>query len=270
MTRNTVALRLAICGPGVVTGVSGMGVWKGRQRLSISGRNGFTLIETILVVVLVALLLSLILPSLQNTKKLAGGARSSSNLRSHASVLAVYAADYDDLFPYLTDPKATRSVVRCESAGIAVSILYFEASRYWRIGLADSYYQGAWNSSAFFTPYRVGEGRAEYLLSCTTIADPRYYSSEEAQAPPQNLRPVRGTEVHFPSAKGLLVEHSFALPSVSPRVAFGDGSASVLQQDRFLAGLRSGDGLFWNFTLHYPNREPICHTVNGVRGRDVR
>ena len=68
----------------------------------ISGRTcrgGFTLIELLVVVAIIALLVTILMPALDQAKKLARMSICMSNLRSGAMTIHVYAADFDGVIP---------------------------------------------------------------------------------------------------------------------------------------------------------------------------
>jgi prepilin-type N-terminal cleavage/methylation domain-containing protein/prepilin-type processing-associated H-X9-DG protein len=69
-------------------------------------QHGFTLIELLVVIAIISLLVSILLPSLQNAKELARQALCKTNLRQIALGGLFYAEDFDDTLPpaYTTEP----------------------------------------------------------------------------------------------------------------------------------------------------------------------
>ncbi|GJQ30088.1 MAG: hypothetical protein HBSAPP03_19720 [Phycisphaerae bacterium] len=248
--------------------------------LMIGGKRGFTLPELLVAVALAGTLIALLLPSLSNVRRGGRETVSLSNLRQHAATLAAYAGEHRDLFPYLTDPNATWSVIRCESAGIVVTARYFEAAEVWWIGLADGYYNGNWRSPTFRSPLEPPEVTGgSYVLSCTTYALPEYFTSENRLDPPSQLRPVTLTSVLFPSAKGVLTDGScdnadggtYERDTARFMAALADGHAAAFDAARHLGPqLGPGDGPYLAYGAHWPWWVPMTHTYAGVRGRDVR
>lgn len=62
-------------------------------------RNAFTLIELLVVIAIISLLVSILLPSLQNAKKLAIRVTCAANLHSQGTGMHMYMSDYDAKFP---------------------------------------------------------------------------------------------------------------------------------------------------------------------------
>ncbi len=245
------------------------------------GRAAFTLVELILVIALIALLAALLVPSLGGSRRSARMTGTLSNLRHHGTIFAAYTAEHRDQFPALTDPLATYSVIRTPSGSIAVSSLYFGVDVFWWIGLAEQYYAGAWNGPLFRSPLATSNiGPNAYLMSCTLIAAPEYYNPETRQALPAQLRPVRATEVVWPSQKGILVDGMVQRPDyihstrgdLDAIMCTADGRAGLFSTARdILPQYGLGDGPDQQaYGAHWPSFLPTTHTIDGVRGRDIR
>jgi prepilin-type N-terminal cleavage/methylation domain-containing protein len=241
-------------------------------------RRGFTLTELILVIALVAVLVALVSPSLSRVHLGAREAGTLSNLRQHAGVFASYGSEFADMFPYVTDPRATYSVVRCPSAGVSTTSRYFGAGTYWWLALSDGYYNGNWRSPAFGSPLNPRSRTApSYVMACSLIASPEYYNPATRTAPPEQLRPVRNGEVLFPHAKGILVDGSLFSPQAlnggretNPfYAAFADGHARRHNASDLLPQMQTGDGPYPDHGADFPWITAATHTLNGVRGRDV-
>lgn len=69
------------------------------RSLNTAGKKGFTLIELLVVIAIISLLVSILLPSLQQAKALAGQVVCASNLRNLGIGYAYYANDFDGYIP---------------------------------------------------------------------------------------------------------------------------------------------------------------------------
>lgn len=233
--------------------------------------RGVTLVETVLVVLIVAIVAALALPSLARARFGVRRAVSIANLRSHTGVVSAYLNDSSDVYPYLTDPQATYSVLRCGDQ--AVDLVYFELTFLWNIGLGEAYYGGSCQSPSFNPPGFPPLPGSLYYFSSSFLASPEFWNQSTRTGPDQ-WRAVRASEVLFPSSKGVFWNRA-AFPGVSianyrtdlAEAAMADGSALAAPPSTFLPGYRNGEG-------PYPGAHqsgyglPVLHTVDGVRGRD--
>jgi prepilin-type N-terminal cleavage/methylation domain-containing protein len=234
--------------------------------------RGLTIIEVLVVVAILGVILALSVPTVARVRNHGRANVTVANLRSHTVVATSYTTDYQDAFPVLTDAGASYSVVRCESAGIAVRVPYFGAFNLWNIALADQYYNGSFQNRSFQSGWDSASmwPGATLHWACSFLADPAYFDLTTRRAPPAQLRPTRASEVVFPSQKSLLTAYT---PWVRFRRVFGgtlDGRASEFRDAELHADVRSGDGPYPQFGFHWPSFTPMTHTVHGVRGRDVR
>lgn len=252
--------------------------------------RGFTIVETILVIAIAGVLLSLLLPSLSRVRDRARELRSLANLRSHAAVFGAYASDEDDHMPYFVDPRATYSVVRCDGLGRSFRTRYFGAHAMWSYALADRYYDGNAHHDSFYPPgYPQGlEGAADvragssrYWYPCAFIAAPEYWNPRTRTGPEQ-WAATRHSAALFPADKALLIAWyplELDLPDPVPPpstlgylampLALMDGSAQSVALDRLTAGYSNGDGMFGKAFVHLIDFPFGMHTIDGVRGRDV-
>ena len=68
--------------------------------------TGFTLIELLVVIAIISLLVSILLPSLNQAKELARRAVCAMNLRAIGQVVHLYAEDYEESFPVTNGPSS--------------------------------------------------------------------------------------------------------------------------------------------------------------------
>lgn len=237
-----------------------------------TGARAFTIIELLVTIATIAIIISLTMPALARIRHSTRGTVTTSNLRQVAAVFSSYHADWNDLYPVLTDARATLSVIRCESAGVAVRSKYFNASLHWPVGLADQYLQGVWTSRAYNSAWDVDVPRhyASLRWACSFVADPAYFNRSSRLPPPDQLRPVQASEVLFPAAKALLT-------AITPWDLYGeiyaslvDGSEGRFARAQIVPDIPSADGAFFPFTDHMFADVPLTHTRLGVRGRDLR
>ncbi|MBK7405471.1 MAG: prepilin-type N-terminal cleavage/methylation domain-containing protein [Phycisphaerales bacterium] len=238
-----------------------------------SDRRGFTLVESLLVVVLVGLLTALLLPVLAHARASVRDVMSVANMRTHAQVLAAYAVDWDDYYPALADPDATWSIIR--GGGQIQTCRYFESVLFWNIGLCDQYYDGVVDHESFRHPAAHPDANApldvSYLLSSAFLASPAYWE-EKTRIGPSQWGPSRLSSVVFASDKAAIVEvhPDRGLPTIVVKrgigVAFVDGSGGRFDADDLVKPYLHGDGTWWGTWL--PVGVYGMHTVEGWSGRD--
>ncbi len=245
--------------------------------------RGFSLLETLVVCAMVAILIGMCLPILQRARFSSRESRNLANLRTHTQLFLAYSAAHRDSMPSFMDTKHPLSTFTT-SSGLIATFPYFFAATYWNIALADELYDGRWNSPVFTTPYAAGDAPtwSQYQWSCDFITDPKYHSPSH-RPPPAQLRSVRIDEVLYPSVKVMFSAQRpfatrFAVSGASPldaaHVSLSDGRAiSVMAKDTTPLS-QGGDGHYpeWGSMTaeHHGGLYVGTHTPNGVRGRDLR
>ncbi len=243
----------------------------------IAAARGFTLLEMMLTISCIALLIALLSPSLHRVRAGAMQTKTLTNLRSSAGILTQYTTDWREAFHAFTDPRATTTILRLAD-GRAVSIeIYFISGQLWTWALADRYLDSNPFPSFVFdaeTWARTGgPGGSPFFMPCTYFAAPEYWNPSTRTGPAQ-FRGVRVHEVVFPSGKSLLVNPAPFVAAPSARtlipLAFADGRASAPPLAEIPAGYERGDGSSIPPALHLYDFYAAMHTIDGVRGRDLR
>ena len=239
----------------------------------IPSRAGMPLIETLLVIALIGLLMALLLPSLSGAKRSALQTKSASNARSHATVFAAYAADYKDMSPYITDPNARRTVIRCVSGNVAGLVRYFQACTAWKAALGDAYYGGC-SSLSFLDPVPESTYKS-YFYPCVFITHPDYWDARTRLAGNSQWTPTRVGDVTYPSHKAWVSSDFYPPPDSGPGetrvvLAFVDGHSGVFNDAKVNPRSLGAEGrdAYFEYTIHY-DLQGILHTDDGVRGRDI-
>ncbi len=238
--------------------------------------RAFTLVELVLVIGIIGLLISLLLPAIGGVYERARGARTLANLRTHATAMASYTADWDDQFLAMTDP--AKDITTVEVGGREYRLSYWSPTIVWPLGLLDAYYDGQMtNPSLMEDDEGVAQpwGNWAYEFSASFLARPEFWNRETREGVNQ-LGPTRLGEVLYPSRKGIFVV-SADLPGSDYqarqldrrwRIGFVDTSArSVLQRD-LNPGYATGEGDYGSGggTIGFP----VTHTIDGVRGSDLK
>jgi prepilin-type N-terminal cleavage/methylation domain-containing protein len=92
-------------------------------------RKGFTLIELLVVVAIIALLISILLPSLRDAKEQAKVAKCLANLRSLMQATIMYFQDYNDAMPFVIGTTGGTAVCSWSYGGKT-------SSEWWKTGFA--------------------------------------------------------------------------------------------------------------------------------------
>ncbi len=249
-------------------------------------RGGFTLLELLLVIALVGILVTLLLPTLGLTRDRAMQTKAMSDLRQHATVMGMYAGDWDDLFPFFAIPGASETVIRTER--YTESFSYFDSHSFWPVALVDRYYPGtAVDDEVFQSPYArqtSWSAWGAYAYSCSMIAAPDYWDQSTREGIHQ-LRPNWVSSVRYPGSKALLSfdpwRWSWPARQVLTREGVVDRTTLIATVsggvDRTTVGelgetIQTGDGHdpALGFVSHRQGWTPSgMHTLRGVEGRDL-
>lgn len=246
--------------------------------------RGFTLIETLVVIAVIATLIAISLPALYGAKVRSRLSLSLSNLRSHASTMTMYGGDHQDYLPAPTRPLPEPTTITSRSISRSYEAQYFEATYFWPLAMCDEYYPGSLTAKAFLSPfneqYRELQGsqmiQTSYFLACSFFADPAFYDPERREYFPSQLRATKAHEVSFPTDKALLAERERTESGPSPGkyvlASFCDGHAADQSLGEASDQYHEGTA---DYIIHYSGHgpvggSPIQHPVFGLRGRDFR
>lgn len=229
-------------------------------------RAGFSLIETIASIAVVAILISLMLPTVSDARKKSQDLHALATIASHAKVMSIYQTDYRDAFPALVPPGAASSTYIVAGQPYIING-YFGQVYAWQFGLSEDYYDSQVVGPLFQRPGRNPWLVTDYRYSASFIADAAFWN-ERTRIGPQQWRGQRAHAVVYPSAKTLLVDDRIMDPASPARgvVALVDASARITHPSEMNAPLASGEGE-WPGT--WSDGRVGIHTVDGVRGRDI-
>jgi prepilin-type N-terminal cleavage/methylation domain-containing protein len=253
--------------------------------------RGFTLTELVLTISLVAILIALMVPNLASVRNQARQIADLANLRSHVSIMHAYSTDFRGIAPFVTDPKATYTILR--GGDLNAPVKFFDATSHWHIALADGWYDGQPGHPSLLSPYwhniplyagaSPNPAWTSYHYSCNFIARPEYWNPATRSGRMQ-WRPNRLDEVQNPSSKIMLFNNDAYFMAYRARpdgvyvqfrpwfsnVGLADGSATrITQQDIRSQSYATGDGPEFNGGGHVNPLPPGFHSIDGVRARDV-
>lgn len=237
--------------------------------------TAFSILELLIVIAIIALVVSLTIPSLARVREKAQQIKSMANLRSHSAVLSSYAGDWQDSLPHVSDPLATATILR--GGGVTVSIPYFKLFNTWNVALADQYYSGDALPDAMNVPWKQPYPPTTfYYYGDCFIARPDYWNYSTRRSDTTQLRRTLLAEVAFPAAKGLVFEQGWLIGptglleiSRDARLSLVDGSARDNRYDQFLPPYVSGSSRPGGPPGGYDWGIPTMHTIDGVLGRDL-
>jgi len=249
--------------------------WLSRHGVTV-GRNGFTLVETLLVIALIGILIGLALPYLAGARDKAREVSALALIRGHGQILQTYSADYAGFFPVIGHPDRPTTI---RVGDREFELQYWHADFQWVFALADQYYDGRiGHPSLFPAGYEGGGSPFHYTESYLAVPD---FWSPYTRTGRQQWRAVPAAQTAYPSAKGVLTSTAARVPvpdklatyrypdDMPQETAFADGSARTIIRRDFQPWMRTGEG-------DYPGRKttplgrPVLHTLNGAQGRDVR
>ncbi len=199
---------------------------------------GFTMIEMLVVIVVLAVLLALALPLLASSRQAGKDAKRLSDMRQIGAAVVAYAKDYEDGFPYIGTPGDPTAPIKVD--GVLVPAIYFRAHAMYWANLIWPHYLDA--PRAFMERPEVQRHLSlngvppdtliltEIMLTHAAAADAVYWTDDENDEPVSlefhHYRGMKLSDVFFPSRKGMLM----------------DGTGLSMLDDRDLAFWISADG----------------------------
>lgn len=263
--------------------------------------RGFTLVEVLLVLGIAMIIMALLIPALGHTRMAADRLTCQSQLRQHMQVMALYAADHDDAWPYPLMQDRGRSFIP-NLAGRPEPYDPYELSRVleehgpnrvyyatfcqWHMPLADAYDMNPAHQALYCPVPRRGiydrHGHAfsqwrcsTYSLSASMLLHRDALNPDDPAIDDQNhWTGRRHSEVRFPSAKAALFEslpyhdarfvHNVHIPD--PRlqnIAAADGSVAHRSLADAVEGLEAPD-----FSDSTGDVFKLHFTPHGVEGLD--
>ncbi len=232
-------------------------------------RNAFTLLELMLVIAIIAILISLVIPSLGQMKSRADELGNLSKIASHARTIQLYTTENRDAFPSLVPVDARTSTYFVGGQPYTING-YFGQVYVWHFGLAAAYYDDQMNIELFKRAHRDSWLVSDYRLTASIMADPAFWNYATRTGPSQ-WRGQRANAVRYPSAKVLLADDrimdGIATNETAGVIALADTSARFIHRDEIANPFLPGEGEWpgsWTFG------RPGIHTVDGIFGRDIQ
>jgi len=233
------------------------------------GRRGFSLIELIIVILIVAVLASFVMPAISGAMGRADEAASLSRIRQNVAMVGMYTTDHRGIHPYLTDPRADYSVLRSDAGDVAAR--YFDATVFWNFAMVPGGYAESVLDEVFRAPREVVSFVPDYRYAACFIAAPEFWAAETRTGPTQ-WHATRSSQVLYPSAKGMLRRLIYTdigeseIAGDELDVGYVDGHAERARRSELHPGYPNGEGEWIGSTRVVGT--PVHHTIDGVRGRD--
>jgi hypothetical protein len=223
----------------------------------------------LITIAIAAILFAMLSPVLAGVRGRTMRSRATATLAENVRAFTVYTNDYKGVWPYLTEPRASWTILRGE--GIEVPTRYFDVLTHWHIVLAEPYFGLKWSHARF-----GDTGRGHIVTTAwyapTFFAHPDYFRRESRVGPGQ-WTPTAVSDVQFPSSKGVFLNFDMWVRSGSGPdriaiLAFADGSATIMDQEATIPGYPVAMPQFPQATDFLDFAPPGMMTVDGVRGRD--
>jgi prepilin-type N-terminal cleavage/methylation domain-containing protein len=275
----------------------------GGQGLS---RRGFSLIELLAVIGITSILIGLALPSLGGIRERASRLKCSAQLAGHMQVLAVYAADSDDYWPFYWPENRVAPrppyVPDEPPPTMGDDDWYLAIAGLWYAPMIDAYGGTIFNESLHCPADEdwaltremlldlIEQQHADikqvrytinYTMSAAMYLDPAALDPEHPGIEPRHYIGQRQTDVLFPSQKAALYEclplhdknyhHDGVIQGdlfYSRNIAACDGSVAYRHDRDLIPGVLVPGHYDPEYEDLYQNLMTLEFTPNGVHGRD--
>ena len=262
--------------------------------------RGFSLVELLVVMGVVAILLSLALPALSKAQEAARRAKCLTQVRSHQQLIFAYAISYDDQVPY------TWSKVRAPLDEIPYPPppgnpdWYLAVTSLWHVPLMDSFGGNGMHETLFCpsnteldrlkTKTHIEEagvraeqvqGTRDYSLSSAMFLAPEALDPDDPKREHRYYVPRGLSEINFPSDKAFLRDGGppyhdpqwprvgvYAVPPYVQITGFSDGAAVVLNTAELIPGVVMNPTGNADRDRLQSEANKLDLTPWGVRGRD--
>lgn len=162
-------------------------------------RRGFTISELLVVISILVLLISLLVPALDQARERRYDVVSLSNLRQHVMVFDAYLNEGKDYFPSFVLPRiGSYAIIRFNDKVYKAD--YLSQTEIWNGLMYEKYYGGRINHPSFFAPDdlpRVDRNSdlwfSSYYYSTTCLTDPRYWRKATRTGPMAGADEITGS-----------------------------------------------------------------------------
>ncbi len=244
------------------------------------GQSGFSLVELLVVITIVAILIALVAPSLRNAREVAMQARCGAQLRSSNNAMMAYAADYrewgptsvtwncpsayydDGDNPWVDDYFGSGPNLRCPT-DFPVGNTKAVGGQRWRGALISSYHMLFGLGASLNNPSTAGDhtdvwwgwrmSRPDYFTS----ADPTY-------APVPRLSLMGRRSSYTNKARNLTYTAQLMVPSEQPLAVDGYHSGSTSTTTNYRTFYGAGPGSGSDSTPARVNRPVMHQFLEGV------
>lgn len=242
-------------------------------------RRGFTLVELLVVIGVVALLVGLLLPAIAGSWIRAREIASAANLRSIGQLVEVYAGRNAGRYPAPVPGRPYPSF----TPDITVTMGHWQASDYWPGLFADTnpWWENerlylARGAERFIEPPVITLPRPSFVYSGSFLGQPELWSGRPIEAGRLDAmaRGVTQSLVRYPGAKALMWDWELAhLPGPPRHDASGNllERTAVLFADQHVAPRVPAEATPGYYNQHPEASHPIenlHNTPDGVLGRD--